>query len=130
MVDMRNRICFSLLLSSVLLGWTPCEIIVGSDLDIMWVAHEPMRWPSINGEPCDMELVMENRIQDGTITEYLYNIPAQIGTDTCFLRCGRTFSDAGENGHSTYQLYGVWVGYDEITFREGFTWTGETLLKF
>ena len=100
---------------TVLLGRTPCEIIVGSDLDIMWVAHEPMRWPSINGEPCDMELVMENRIQDGTTKEYLYNIPAQIGTDTCFLRCGRTFSDAGENGHSTYQLYGVWVGYDENT---------------
>ena len=54
----------------------------------------------------------------GTVTEYLYNIPAQIGTDKCFLRCGRIFGTADGKGRlsdTTYQIYGVWLGYDENT---------------
>ena len=101
---------------TVLMGRTPC--VTEFDTDILWVANEPMRWPAINGVPCDMELAMETTIQGGMATEYLYNIPAQIGTDICILRCGRTLGDAEAGGlffNTTYQLYGVWTGYDENT---------------
>ena len=102
----------------VLMGRTPCDVELDPDMDILWTAHEPTQWPAIKGVLCDMELVMESKLQDGTVTEYLYNIPAQIGTDKCFLRCGRIFGTADGKGRlsdTTYQIYGVWLGYDENT---------------
>lgn len=101
-----------------LMGRTPVNLEVDSGAHLLWVAHDPMSWPAIDGVPCDMEMVMEYLGQGGVVSEYLYNIPVQIGTDTCFLRCGRTIVNTYDDEQPsivTYQVYGVWTGYNEST---------------
>ena len=67
-----------------------------------------MRWPSISGRPCSIDLLQNKPSR-------LYNIPAQINSDLVFLRCGQELISDGKGGakQRDYELYGVWVGYNE-----------------
>ena len=92
----------------VRLGRTDCGFEQTEDGRILWRASDPMHWPVIDGTLCCIDLV---QIGSGI---RLYNIPVQINSDTAILRCGRTiYTDEGEKRLSSYEIYGVWVGYDE-----------------
>lgn len=94
--------------SLLLLGKTDCSIEITEQAELLLCADYTMRWPSINGQPCCIDLLQSKPSR-------LYNIPAQINSDRVFLRCGQTFT-SDENGGAKqreYELYGVWVGYNE-----------------
>ena len=64
---------------TMLLGRMPCAVEVDLDGKITRYANEPMmrNW------------YWRAYVMGDMVTEYLYTIPVQIGTETCFLRCGR-----------------------------------------
>ena len=80
------------------------------ELDLVWRASDPMHWPAVDGELICMDLIQ---------TQYdtkLYNVPAMIDSQPCVLRCGRQVeynSIDGEERINDYEVYGVWVGYEE-----------------
>ncbi len=82
-----------------------------------WIANDIWKWPSIEGIPCTLDLVMDTIQEKTGNLEYLYNIPVQIGTKIYYLRCGCELSfleeSAAGDGKKTYEVYGVWEGYDE-----------------
>ena len=81
-----------------------------TDMEVVFTAHNPWRWPSIDGIPCEMDLIEEQyREQD---TEMLYNIPILINSQACFLRCGRIDWTERDKKRRRYEVYGVWEGYD------------------
>ena len=97
---------------TVCLGRTVCVTRGGDAKADLWGANEPWLWPSVNGVPCYMGLVMEKNRQERQ--DYLYNIPVQIGMDICTLRCGRVDAMNLENEMArTYTVYGLWKGFDE-----------------
>ncbi|MBR3334374.1 MAG: hypothetical protein IKG23_08810 [Clostridia bacterium] len=75
----------------------------------VWKPENPMTWPGVDGVPCCIDLIQFSDLLR------LYNIPVQINTDTAIPRCGRTieYSDDGSTGFSSYEVYGVWEGYEE-----------------
>ena len=99
------------------LGRTPCKSfgLLGENAKVLLRANDPMHWPTIGGEPCDLELISEQEYQN------LYSIPVRIGRDLWYLRCGRTFTSssnlryfaADADYSSEYEIYGLWEGYDE-----------------
>ena len=95
-----------------LLGRTVCGFYF-DDMDLVYRAMDPVHWPAIDGELCCIDMIEDNSMIR------LYNIPVQINSQTCILRCGRsityTYSDDGgtEKRYSDYEVYGVWEGYDE-----------------
>ena len=92
----------------LLLGRTDCGIEITEQAELLLCADYTMRWPSINGQPCSIDLLQSKPSR-------LYNIPAQINSDRVFLRCGQTVISDGKGGAAQrdYELYGVWVGYNE-----------------
>lgn len=103
---------------TLLLGRTLCDVnSIDEEGNMLLGLRDIMCWPAIDGVLCDMEQVLTRSLSDDMGFEQLYNIPVQIGADTSFLRCGyRTrYSLASEDVATTYEVYGVWVGYDETT---------------
>ena len=106
---------------TVLLGRTSCAMEWDVELrEYIWVANDPMRWPAIDGVPCDMEMIRQYYLEEEEGVDCLYNIPMQIGEDPCFLRCSRVIRyEEGEDqlpvGITSYEVHGVWEGYDENT---------------
>ena len=97
----------------VRLGRTDCMFDFTDD-EYLFRAGDPMHWPAIDGSLCCIDLIQKNGLMR------LYNIPVQIGTDTCILRCGRSvntmFLDSEwtiDKRTSDYEIYGVWEGYDD-----------------
>ena len=98
----------------VRLGRTNCSTEVSegdSDSVTLWRAKDPLHWPSVNGVLFCMDMVELNGNQK------LYNIPVQIDSRNCVLRCGRTSgSDTDDSGEyvdlNDYVIYGLWEGYD------------------
>lgn len=77
---------------------------------MLYSANDPMHWPAIDGVPCSMNMIQFIYEQN----TYIYNIPIQIGRTRAMLRCGRQFGKDTEDTYiNTYQIYGVWDGYDE-----------------
>ncbi len=67
-----------------------------------------MHWPAVDGTLCCIDLVKDDN------NTRLYNIPVQINSEKAILRCGRTIYSEGDNARrSSYEVYGVWEGYDE-----------------
>ncbi len=94
----------------VRLGRTECGTESAEDGMFLYRASDPMHWPSVDGTPFCMELVQSYGVQR------LYNVPVQIGSRTCILRCGRTiFNEYSEEKPRTseYEVFGVWDGYEE-----------------
>jgi len=100
------------------LGRTPCRGMQDETTGLlaMWRANGPMHWPCINGIPCDIELKSEADFH------YLYGIPVLMGRDVWYLRCCRTYAAPWEarmwadeivDFSSSYEIYGVWEGYDD-----------------
>ena len=79
------------------------------DFDIIWHASDPLHWPAVDKELCCIDLVQES------FGLRLYDIPVQINSRTCILRCGREilYEDVTEKRYSEYEVYGVWEGFDE-----------------
>ena len=105
---------------TLLLGRTTCEVNSFSDEgEALFGPEGIMSWPAIDGVFCDVEQVRSHVYQDDLSYEQLYNIPIQIGEDMCFLRCGyRVEYDVmqhDEDSVTSYEVYGVWEGYDETT---------------
>lgn len=94
---------------TVRLGRTDCTAVDSDENGMLWGAAIPSSWPAINGELCCTDLVQYSR------TVHLYNIPVQIELDTAVLRCGQTAadSDAGTESRNRYDIYGIWLGYNE-----------------
>ena len=92
----------------LLLGRTDCGVEITEQAEVLARSDYSMLWPSIEGEPCCIDLIQDK-------PERLYNILAQINSDRVYLRCGQTISTNGSGGtiNREYELYGVWVGYDE-----------------
>lgn len=100
---------------TLLLGETSCIQVSGDGSDgggSLFIANEPWMWTSVNGVPCCIQLIMEknNRFKQ----DRLYNIPLQVGTDICTMRCGRVdrVNSEGETVH-TYTIFGLWQGVNE-----------------
>ena len=96
------------------LGHTLCGFVFeeSGPFNLLWRATDPLHWPAVDGELCCIDM-----IQDSSSVR-LYNIPVQINSQNCILRCGRTinyeYSEEGtENRYSDYEVYGVWENYDE-----------------
>ena len=92
----------------VLLGRTDCGVEITEQSELLLCADYTMRWPSIDGLPCCIDMIQDN-------TTRLYNIPAQINSDLVYLRCGQTLT-SNENlstNRRDYEVYGVWLGYNE-----------------
>lgn len=96
------------------LGRTACGLeIDDASEEILYRATDPMHWPAVDGELCCIDMIQDNQ------TTRLYNIPVQINSRICILRCGRKILYSGtENGGtagrtSEYEIYGVWEQYDE-----------------
>ena len=105
---------------TVLLGRTPCMVEYGDseNREIVFKVNDPMHWPSIDGNPCTMDLVMTVFKGEYMVIEYLYNIPVQINGETSYLRCGNTVTLNNKDlsiRSKTYQVFGLWEGYDENT---------------
>ena len=90
------------------LGRTDCTA-VGADNDgTLWGAEIPPAWPAIEDELCCIDLVEYSK------TTHLYNIPVQINSEKAVLRCGQTIVSSDAQGDvREYDIYGVWLGYDE-----------------
>ncbi len=97
----------------VRLGRTDCGYEVrrdGDKTELIRRAGDPMHWPSIDGELICMDLVQTDYINK------LYNVPVMIDSQLCMLRCGRYldgFQGNGDVGSNDYEVYGLWVGYEE-----------------
>ena len=71
-------------------------------------AELPSAWPAIEDELCCIDLVEYSK------TEHLYNIPVQINSEKAVLRCGQTTVSTDTRGDEReYDVYGLWLGYDE-----------------
>ena len=90
--------------SDTLIDWdeegNPCYMI-----------NAPTAWPSIEGEPCCIELV---EVSGGT---FLYNAPIRMDQARTNLRVRgvRTFDEASGRWVDEYEALGLWEGYDEDT---------------
>ncbi len=90
----------------MLMGKTDCSVDITEQGELLLCADYSMRWPSIDGEPCCIDLLQDKKTR-------LYNILTQINSDLVHLRCGQTLiSDESGRTEREYYLYGVWVGYD------------------
>ena len=92
----------------ILLGTTDCIVEITEQSELLLCADYSMRWPSIDGRPCCIDLLQNKPSR-------LYNIPAQINNDLVFLRCGQWLVSDGKGGvvQRDYEVYGVWEGYNE-----------------
>ncbi len=106
----------------VRLGSTLCRALGKDDGVFIWGAVAPWKWPSIDGQLCDIEMIFAD---DDTC---LYNIPVKIGTKDWILRCGRSYNrhqtaqiiaENALNYSSSYTVYGVWEGYDDDDMMPG-----------
>ena len=91
------------------LGRTNCGFESTEDFTgQIWRANDPMHWPAIDGQLICMDFLKE------VFTKKLYNVPVQLDSKTCLLRCGRdiNYDDEG-NAKQEYEIYGLWEGYDE-----------------
>lgn len=91
------------------LGRTDCSIDPYENNGVQYRAADPVHWPSVDGTLFCMDLIQ---------TQYdrkLYNVPVQINSQNCFLRCGRevSYSDDGTKRFSDYVVYGLWEGFEE-----------------
>jgi len=95
----------------VRLGSTICGFESTEDfMSTVWRASDPMHWPAIDGELICMDMIQ----YQGNVK--LYNVPVMLGSQVSVLRCGRTENGSDDQGNSlidTYDIYGVWEGYDE-----------------
>ena len=91
------------------LGRTDCGQTMAEDGQVLWRPNDPMHWPAIDNVLCCIDLVQSSGMAR------LYNVPIQINSETSILRCGRTLRYTGDSDipDSTYEIYGVWEGYDE-----------------
>ena len=74
-------------------------------------ARDPLHWPAVEGVLFCMDLIQTQHNQK------LYNVPVQIDSQNCVLRCGRTVGYSSDDegnpiGYNRYEIYGVWKGYD------------------
>ena len=101
------------------LGRTFCVNRASDEMEgALYSANDPMRWPAIDGVPCCIDLIKSDHSRD----VYVYDIPVQIGRERSTMRCGRTMTprdyveaDPLDIYKSTYEIYGIWDGYDEDT---------------
>ncbi len=93
------------------LGSTLCGFESTEDFaNTIWRASDPMHWPAIDGQLICMDMIQ----YQGNVK--LYNVPVMLGSQVSVLRCGRTERGSdieGESRIDTYDIYGVWEGYDE-----------------
>ena len=98
----------------VRLGRTSCiteTVDQDSDFVILLRARDPLHWPSVDGVMFCMDMV------DLQGNQKLYNVPVQIDSNNCVLRCGRTvYPDLDSSDElvdlNDYVIYGLWEGYD------------------
>ena len=91
------------------LGRTICTRNHSDESNALCRATDPMHWPTIDGTLICMDLLQSNN------DLRLYNVPAQINSQSAILRCGRTVTQDPDTGKITsdYEIYGVWEGYEE-----------------
>lgn len=91
------------------LGMTDCDVLITDDGEMLWWPAGIGRWPAIEKTLCCTDILQYSG------NARLYNVPVQINTEYAVLRCGktRTTLEDGWTKVSHYEIYGVWVGYDE-----------------
>ncbi len=79
--------------------------------DALYVPDTPATWPAAEDQLCSIELIEDN---NGV---YLYNVPVQLGDapTNLRLRATREFDDAAQLWRYSYDVLGLWDGYDEDT---------------
>ena len=96
---------------TVCVGWTDCivEPLGNEDFDLIWHAHDPMHWPSVEGQLISMNLVTSDTYSK------LYDIPVMMDSKVGVLRMGRhtNYMDDEAEKINEYTIYGLWEGYDE-----------------
>ena len=96
----------------VRLGRTDCSIeAFEEDYKVLFRATDPLNWPTVEGELLCIDLIQSR------FDEKLYNVPVQIDSKNCMLRCGRTitYSENSDQRFSDYMIYGLWEGFEEYT---------------
>ena len=76
-----------------------------------YVMDSPSTWPANDGELCSVKLI------DNENNVYLYNVPVQLGDARTNLRLRTTqsFDEEARKWLYSYDVLGLWDGYDEDT---------------
>ena len=96
---------------AVRLGRTDCSIETSDEGGVLYRATDPLNWPSVEGQLICIDLIQSR------FDQKLYNVPVQIDSENCMLRCGRviTYSEDGAKRLSKYTVYGLWEGFEEYS---------------